>query len=248
MAKLTREPLTKLHLQLFRGGKNHLSGRTKSLLRSAYGTEMGKDLEGVYDRLPSRMRFDNSLAHENPHGANQKWDFLRDPRKAEMVDHLNRYFIGKSESESESESESKPATIGVLAPPSYSLVKTLGISVRNLPDGLTFSIGSRFGTLKSNVPCTWHKVTIEHSQTVGMLREYDFSYEGNLAEIKLRKEANQTAVNYVIVFDTPVFMAQADEIMLVASGSITDSNRKFTEKDFDLTVAMNYEVAIRAEE
>lgn len=238
MAKLTREPLTKLHLQLFRGGKNHLSGRTKSLLRSAYGTEMGKDLEGVYDRLPSRMRFDNSLAHENPQGANQKWDFLRDPRKAEMVDHLNRYFIGQSES----------ATVGVLAPPSYSLVKTLGISVRNLPNGLTFSIGSRFGTLKSDAPCTWHKVTIEHSQTAGMVREYDFSHEGNLAEIKLRKEANQSTVDYVIIFDTPVFMAQADEIMLVASGNITDSNRKFTEKDFDLTVAMNYEVAIRAEE
>jgi len=229
MAKLNRSGIKETHFQAFRGGLKKLSQRTKALLRGTCCTE---DLKIQIDRLPPRMRFDNGLAHENPNGANQKWIFQLDPDKTAIAKHLTDYGVS--------------ATVGVIAPPSYALITHIAVSVGNLPDDMTFTLGSRFDTLK-NVTGTLHRI-VTSGASCSPDRDYTtadsqavagFTFdEPNRANGELRKD-------FIFVLDKPAFVAQADELTLVPTK--VPQGAKISEADLDVTIAINYDFVIRSE-
>lgn len=227
MARLVRKEFLKTHFQAFRGGLRRLSESVKAQLR---GTCCEADLELRKDILPARMRFDNGLAHENPKGANQKWNSQRDAQKRDVVKHLNDYQAN--------------ATIGVLALPSYSLITALAVSVSGLPAGLTFKLSSRNGTLEG-VTGTLHAVTIS-GDGCDPARDYDKTDNAGLASVIVSALSNgELQKDYIFVPDAPIFQAQADEIQIEIEAFATSG--KVGPNDFDVTVAANYEVVVRSE-
>lgn len=228
MAKLTRKNIKKQHFQSFRGGLRHLSPMLKAQLR---GTCCEGDLELQKDRLPTRMRFDNGLAHENPKGANQKWILSLAPDRREVIAHLNDY--------------KKSATVGVLALPSYSFITALAISVGALATGFTFKLASRNGTLEA-VTGTLHLVTTSGGNDCDPIREYTATENQGLdATVVTGLAAGEMRKDYIFIPDKPIFQAQADEVQMVIETFATDD--VVTEKNMDITIAANYDVVIRSE-
>lgn len=227
MTALARKPLPEAHFQAFRGGNKKLSQRTEALLR---GTCCDAGMSIVFDRLPQRMRFDNGLGHENPKGANQKWDFGHEPDKTKLVKHMNDY--------------QADTVIGVIAPPSYALVTHIAVSLGELPAGFTFHLSSRNGFLE-NVTGTLHTVTIS-GNTCEPTRDYTSADSTALSSVKFAQlQAGELRKDYILVLDKPAFVPQADELTIEIDDFAT--SKRVSEADFNLVVAVNYDFAIRSE-
>lgn len=227
MAKLIRKAMPTHHFQSFRGGLRHLSGAVKAQLR---GTCCEGDLELRKDRLPARMRFDNSLAHENANGANQKWMFKNATDRREVVQHLNDYKAG--------------ATVGVLALPTYSVITALAVSVGFMPTGFTFRLSSRNGTL-DGVTGTLHTVVLSGDHCEPARDHVSADVQGLAAVIVTGLSKGELHKDYIFIPDRPIFQAQADEIQIDVETFATSG--KVVDGEFDITVAANYDVVIRSE-
>lgn len=93
-----------------------------------------------YDKLAGRTRFDNSLAHSNPLGANDKFVFpygdgFQDTRDS-IVQLINDVGVG--------------AHISVLAIPTYAFVTGVGVHIEAEEPGLTFDLVTRNGLVLPN--------------------------------------------------------------------------------------------------
>lgn len=227
MTKLVRNPIKKQHFQSFRGGLRKLSGLVQSQLR---GTCCEDTLELQKDRLPTRMRFDNGLAHENPNGANQKWSIKTAPDRREVVTHLNDYKVD--------------ATVGVLALPTYSVITALAISVGSLPAGFTFKLTSRNGTLE-NVTGTLHTVVVSGENCQPSRDHTSADAQGLAAVVATGLGKGELRKDYIFIPDKPIFQVQADEIQIDVEAFATSG--KVAVDELDITVAANYDVVIRSE-
>lgn len=228
MANLVRNPLTADNYQAFRGGYNRLSGQVEAELR---GSCCEPEVIARKDRLPARMHFENALAHENPNGANQKWDFQKYAYKSEVIRHLNDHLAG--------------AKVGVMALPTYALVTAFGISVGTLPEGFSFKLTSRNGTL-DNVTGTLYKVSLT-GELCSPNRALDTTANQDLASMVIPAPTGTDHVrtDYVFVPDKPIFLAQADEVTLAVETVATAGS--VSQAEFDFVIGANYDVVIRAE-
>lgn len=117
-------------LQVFRGSKP----KADVFARTA-GDCCAPTAESTYDKLGCRVRFDNSTAHENPTGANEKFHFQKQRFPVEtlaaQVAHLNKIGIG--------------GQLSVLVIPTYAFVTGVGVAVLAEEPGLTFRLVTRNG-------------------------------------------------------------------------------------------------------
>lgn len=187
-----------------------------------------------YDKLGARVRFDNALAHLNPTGANDKWEFRygREKESADIVKHINEHGEG--------------ASISVLVIPTYAFVKAVGIHVYSEEKGLTFNLTTRNGldlTQGSAIKVT-AKGTGAECEVERVQEELTAEEAGKLMG-SLPADALFTDT-FIMPDSTPMgaFSLEADEIILTvasmpASGTINGT--------FGIKVAVNYGIVNRAE-
>lgn len=118
-------------IQVFRGSRPGQDVYSATL----HGDCCGDGNRPDYDKLASRVRFDNSLAHSNPTGANDKFrlpygnGFAN--TRADIVRGINDNGIGYN--------------ISVLAIPTYAFVTGFGLHIAAAETGLTFDVVTRNG-------------------------------------------------------------------------------------------------------
>lgn len=187
-----------------------------------------------YDKLGARVRFDNALAHLNPSGANDKWEFRygREQETKDIVNHINEHGVG--------------ASVSVLVIPTYAFVSGVGIHVYGAEEGLAFNLTTRNGL--DLTQGTAIKVTAKGTGAeceVQRVRE-DLTADdagkliGSLAPDDLFTDI------FILPDETTkgAFSLEADEIILTvasmpASGKIDGT--------FGIKVAVNYDIINRAE-
>lgn len=214
-------------IQVFRGSRPQQDVYTASLGNSV-GCCPGQAPD--YDKLAGRTRFDNSLAHSNPTGANDKfvapfgvgWANI----KNDIVNFINKEGVG--------------AHISVLAIPTYAFVTGVGIHIEAEEPGLTFNLVTRNGLVLPSavVNVVEAEVTgdceLQRTLTVGSAADFQgFGALGNNNFIDIFGRDSQGE-----------FSLEADEIALQvasmpASGDITG--------EFKITVSVSYDVIHRAE-
>ena len=185
------------------------------------------------DRLGQRTRFDNGLAHSNPTGANDKFQFPAGNgftgNKREIIDHINRIGVG--------------ASISVLAIPTYAYVTGVGVHIAAEEPGLTFTLSTRNGLVLPiadgvsviEAAAGDSGCEIERTLTAGNLASFTgFGALGDNQFIDILGRSGHGN-----------FSLEADELILtVASmpgGGVPVSGL------FDLTVSVSYDVIHRAE-
>lgn len=107
-----------------------------------------------YDKLAERTRFDNSLAHSNPTGVNDKFAFpygdgFSDTRN-NIINLINKEGVG--------------AHISILAIPTYAFVTGIGIHIEADEPGLTFDLVTRNGLVLPGTADT-NSLAVEGSTT-----------------------------------------------------------------------------------
>lgn len=187
-----------------------------------------------YDKLGSRVRFDNALAHLNPSGANDKWEFGygRQAESQSIVDHINTHGVG--------------ASISVLVIPTYAFVKGVGIHVYAAEPGLAFNLTTRNGldltegsAIKVVAKGSGAECEVERTRT-DSTAEAAGKMLGTL-------DVDDLFTDTFILLDETVlgaFSLEADEIQLTvasmpASGKVNG--------EFGIKVAVNYDIVNRAE-
>lgn len=209
------------NLQIFRGSKP----RQDVFARHSNEGCCDAALVSTYDKLGSRTRFDNALAHSNPTGANDKINVPNtglESDHSEIVDWINTHGVG--------------ATISVLALPTYSFLTGVMITVLAAEAGLTFDLITRNGaTLPADQVITVIATgsACEVTRTQGISE--DFLGFGTLSAGQLHR--------VIIARDSGNFVLEADELILrvatmPAGGLITG--------EFRLNIATSYEVIGRA--
>ena len=210
-------------LQVFRGSKP----KADVFARTA-GDCCAPAAESTYDKLGCRVRFDNSTAHENPTGANEKFHFQKQrfpvETLADQVAHLNKQGVG--------------GRLSIFAIPTYAFVTGVGIVVLAEEPGLTFKLVTRNGLVLPTkvgikVDVAGDACCPVRTQGVGVIT----APFGALA----------TGVTEQYIFGRDAdgkFSLEADEIMLEvvtmpASGVIAGT--------FDVIASVSYDIINRAE-
>ena len=127
---MARIDKTAKSLQIFRGSKP----KADVFARTA-GDCCSPAVDSNYDKLGCRVSFDNSTAHENPTGANEKFHFQKQRFPVEtlaaQIAHLNKVGVG--------------GQLSIFAIPTYAFVTGVGIVVLAEEPGLTFRLRTRNG-------------------------------------------------------------------------------------------------------
>lgn len=210
-------------LQVFRGSKP----KADVFARTAGDCCAPADTSG-YDKLGCRVRFDNSTAHENPTGANEKFHYQKQrfevESKLDQVAHLNKNGVG--------------AQLSVLVIPTYAFVTGVGVVILASEPGLTFKLVTRNGLALPNAQrpkvdvagdtcCptrtqgTQSIVTAWGQLPAGITEQYLFG-----------RDAAGT------------FSLEADEIMVEV---VTMPTSGIISGDFDFIVSASYDIINRAE-
>lgn len=218
------------NLQVFRGSKPQLD-----VFAQNSGSGCCNNDKPEHDKLAERVRFDNALAHLNPTGANDKYVFPfgagNESTRKDIVDHINRYGVG--------------ATISVLAIPTYAFVTGIGVHVAAEEAGVTFNVVTRNGlTLPSDqqfsveaadnpaAPCGITRTRTEIGEGATSIFEGIGALNGN------------RFVDYFAKSCCGEFSLEADEIILevatMPAGGVVNG-------EFELTVAVSYDILNRAE-
>jgi hypothetical protein len=127
------------NLQVFRGSFPKPDVFVKNAGDGCCGPEA--DVQ-AYDKLADRVHFDNSLAHSNPLGANDKYrvpggDGFSTDRQA-IIDHINANGVG--------------AQISILVIPTFAFLMRIAIKIAAEETGLTFDLKTRNGlTLPADI-------------------------------------------------------------------------------------------------
>lgn len=226
---MARQPKSATNLQVFLGSKPQ-----PDVFMQNAGLGCCDVTPFNYDKLGERVRFDNALAHLNPTGANDKWEFRygREQETKDIVAHINEHGVG--------------ASISVLVIPTYAFVKAVGIHVYGSEPGLTFNLTTRNGldltsgtAIEVSAKGTGAECEIERVKTdttaaaAGQLI-------GTLAADELFTDT------FILLDETTMgaFSLEADEIQLTvasmpASGKVNG--------DFGIKIAVNYGIVNRAE-
>jgi hypothetical protein len=210
-------------LQVFRGSKP----KADVFARTA-GDCCSTTVDTAYDKLGCRVRFDNSTAHENPTGANEKFHFQKQRFPVEtlaaQIAHLNKQGIG--------------GKLSLLAIPTYALVTGVGVVVLAAEAGLTFRLVTRNGlelprAVGITVDVAGDTCCPTRTQSAGDIT----AAFGQLA----------TGVTEQYIFGRDAngeFSLEADEIMLEV---VTMPASGVIEGTFDVIVSASYDIINRAE-
>lgn len=213
-------------IQVFRGSR---SRQDVFAVNSGSGCCNGVG-DTAYDKLAERTRFDNSLAHSNPTGANDKFTFPYGDGFADTRDNIitliNDVGVG--------------AHISVLAIPTYAFVTGVGVHIEAEEPGLTFDLVTRNGLVlptNTTIQVSAEAVTaceIVRTQTDPGAGIFEgFGALGTAAFIDLFGRNAEGE-----------FSLEADEIALRVA---TMPANGIVNGTFKLTVAVSYDVIHRAE-
>lgn len=227
MAFVAKDPKD---LQVFRGSRPKVDVFTATAGDGCCGTGPAVD----YDKLDPVVRFDNALAHQNPTGANDKYHVPYgngfDINRDSIIQHINKHGVG--------------ARVSVLAIPTYALIRGVAIHISGAEDGLTFNLKNRNSqTLLGNLG--GKKITGTRA-------------EGDCVTTRAAEDIDQTALEgfgalpggartidlQLFAKDTTNFAVDSDALQLEvatmpASGKVAG--------DFDIQIAVSYDVVRRAE-
>lgn len=230
---MAREPKSATNIQVFRGGLPQPDVFAKAAMESQCCNDNG--LTSTFDKLPSRLRFDNGLNHMSPLGGREEFtipvggaNFAA--TEADIINHINAEGVG--------------ATISVLAIPTYAFVTGVGIHIEAEEAGLTFDLktrnglvlpGASYGDGPANgeiimVTAEGNGCTVDRTQDSGAFEGFGGLDDAQFIDIFGRYAQGNFALD-------------ADEIMLEvasmpASGVVTGA--------FRLTISVAYEVIHRA--
>jgi hypothetical protein len=222
MARVTK---TSKSLQVFRGSKP----KADVFERTAGGSSCcDTTAASTYDKLGCRVRFDNSLAHENPTGANEKFHFQKQRFPVEplatQIAHLNKEGVG--------------GQLSMLAIPTYAFVKGVGVVVLASEPGLTFKLVTRNGlvlpsTVKISVDVAGDACCPTRTQgAVSVVAPFGQLAAGITEQYLFGQDA------------TGKFSLEADEIMLEV---VTMPTSGVIAGTFDVMVSVSYDIINRAE-
>jgi hypothetical protein len=181
-----------------------------------------------YDKLGCRVRFDNSLAHENPTGANEKFHFQKqrfpvEPLAAQIA-HLNKVGVG--------------AQLSIITIPTYAFVTGVGVVVLASEPGLTFRLVTRNGLELPRV--VGIKVDVAGDTCCPTRTQGAGDITAAFGELP----ANVTE-QYIFGRDAAgEFSLEADELMLEV---VTMPTSGVIAGDFDVIVSVSYDIINRAE-
>lgn len=213
------------NLQVFRGS---LVKPDIFSANAASGCCDGSGVTTTFDKLGSRTRFDNALAHSNPLGANDKYRLPygngMDITSAEILRHINDIGIG--------------ASISVLAIPTYAFVTGVAIHTFAEEEGLTFTLQTRNGLV---LPPTLIGVTVTPGADGSLCSVTRTQGAGAYTGIGVLADGD---LNRTVFGRGDQFALEADELMLVVTGMPVSGVVNGT---FDIEVAVSYEVVKRAE-
>lgn len=185
----------------------------------------------LHDKLASRVRFDNALAHSNPTGANDKF---RAPygngfagNREKIIQHINHHGVG--------------AQISVIAIPTYALVTGIGIHIASEEAGLTFDLKTRNGL---NLPqAVVHVVEADTPQ--GSCELERTLAVGDASTFQGFGELNGNFMIDIFGRDgNGEFSLEADELILEVA-SLPSTGKVVGE--FDITISVSYDIIHRAE-
>lgn len=230
MARQVKDPL---NLQVFRGSKPRADVFTANA-----GVGCCDDTTVNYDKLGQRVRFDNALAHLNPSGANDKWQFRHGTNvdSQAIVDHLTDHGIG--------------ASVSVLAIPTFAFVKGVGIKILAAESGVTFALRTRNGLDLGTVAVGDGDATAE---VIVVDTGFDGACSSTHALSSVDLEGfgqlpNDVAVRDIFILPTGTargaFSLEADEIILELASAPTGGIINGT---FQIEVSVSYDIINRAE-
>lgn len=213
-------------IQVFRGSRTRQDVFSANSGTGCCGGQGTPD----YDKLAVRTRFDNALAHSNPSGANDKFNFpygdgFADTR-SDIIEAINAGGVGTH--------------ISVLAIPTYAFVTGVGVHIEADEPGLTFDLVTRNGLVLPSqnvrVVTTDQTSACEVARAVTAGDATSFTGFGALATHSVIDIFGRDAGGQ--------FSLEADEIALrvatmPANGVISGS--------FNITVSVSYDVIHRAE-
>jgi hypothetical protein len=210
-------------LQIFRGSKP----RADVFARTA-GDCCSPTAESTYDKLGCRVRFDNSTAHENPTGANEKFHFQKQrfpvENLAAQIAHLNAQGVG--------------GQLSILAIPTYAFVTGVGVVVLAEEPGLTFRLVTRNGL---ELPtAVQFQVSVAGDSCCPTRTRAAGSITAPFGDLP-------TGVSEQYIFGRDAdgeFSLEADEIMLEV---VTMPTSGVISGDFDVLVSVSYDIINRAE-
>lgn len=188
----------------------------------------------AHDKLAARVRFDNELAHLNPHGANDKFRFPYgngfEGYRNGIIDHINTVGVG--------------AQVSVLVIPTYAFVTGVGIHVAAEEAGLTFNVLTRNGLTLPVEQAILVTSTASGGDCEVDRSQEDLNGEGTFDFEGIGAMEGALALDYFTRSCCGEFSLEADEIILeVASmpaGGVVNGL-------FDLTVSVSYDVLHRAD-
>jgi hypothetical protein len=199
-------------LQVFRGSKP----KADVFARTA-GDCCSPTAESTYDKLGCRVRFDNSTAHENPTGANEKFHFQKQRFPVEtlaaQIAHLNAQGVG--------------GQLSVFAIPTYAFVTGVGTVVLASEPGLTFKLVTRNG--------------LELPRVVGI----KVDVAGDSCCPTRTQGVGDVTEQYIFGRDAAgEFSLEADEILLEV---VTMPTSGVISGEFDVLLSVSYDIINRAE-
>jgi hypothetical protein len=220
---MARNTKSATSLQIFRGSKTKAD-----VFERTSGDCCSTSVASTYDKLGCRVRFDNSTAHENPTGANEKFHFQKQRFPVEtlaaQVAHLNTQGVG--------------GQLSVLTIPTYAFVTGVGVAVFASEPGLTFKLVTRNGLVLPaavgiTVDVAGDTCCPTRTQSVGVIT----AAFGQLG----------TGVTEQYIFGRNgdgSFSLEADEILLEV---VTMPTSGVIDGTFDVLVSASYDVINRAE-
>lgn len=210
-------------LQVFRGSKP----KADVFARTA-GDCCAPAAESTYDKLGCRVRFDNSTAHENPTGANEKFHFQKQRFPVEtlaaQVAHLNKEGVG--------------GQLSIFAIPTYAFVTRVGVVVLADEPGLTFRLVTRNGLVLPSATTFAVNVAGDACCPVRTL------IAGSITAAFGQLPADVTEQYIFGSFPQGQFSLEADEIMLEV---VTMPTSGVISGEFDVIVSVSYDIINRAE-
>lgn len=215
-------------IQVFRGSR----GRQDVFTQNSFDGCCGPAVQDNYDKLADRTRFDNSLAHSNPTGANDKFNVPSGNGfsgvRSQIIRAINEGGVGTH--------------ISILAVPTYAFVTGISVHIEAEEAGLTFDLVTRNGLVLPSVVVNKVTAAVDPDDSCSIERVLEvvdvtafegFGVLGGAAMIDIFGRDGQGQ-----------FSLEADEIALRVATMPTGG---IVQGTFDIRVAISYDIIDRAE-
>jgi hypothetical protein len=230
---MTRETKDEANLQVFRGSFPKPDVFAKNAGDGCCGPEANLQ---AYDKLADRVHFDNSLAHSNPLGANDKFripggDGFSTDRQA-IIDHINANGVG--------------AQISVLVIPTFAFLKRVAIKVAAEETGLTFTLKTRNGLALPEGASSIVAITAAETGCAVVRTETVDGSPGDQSQVTGFGALGTDIARYIFISSAlGEFALEADELILEVAAMPAGGVVVGT---FDIDIAASYEVVRRCDE